>query len=307
MKKNNILVALVFCVICISCYSQHQNKQNLKDIYFGLKAPDLNPEIFAPDIISTDEFEFGMAFSNDGNEIYFTRRPNYNGSNNRIYATKFKDHQWSTPKLASFGMNTFEFEPTISPDGSILYFYSERDGERDSRFDGDLWMSTRQGDDWSKPVFMKSPINKKYCMSVSPSTKGNLFFASNYNGKRGIYKANVKAKSIDDLEYLPKEINEFNGAHPFIAPDESYIIFDAQLNGWGKPELFISFKKEDSTWTKAINMGPEINLTKTEFGAIVSPDGKFLFFHRRVNGKGDLYCMNAKIIQVLKNKSNTKS
>jgi hypothetical protein len=56
----------------------------------------------------------------------------------------------------------------------------------------------------------------------------------------------------------------------------------------------------DGSWTKAKNMGPIINATKTEFGASVSPDGKYLFFHRRINGNGDIYWVDAGIIDALK-------
>ena len=40
--------------------------------------------------------------------------------------------------------------------------------------------------------------------------------------------------------------------------------------------------------------------TRTEFAASVSPDGKYLFFHRTVEGKGDIYWVDAEIIEGLK-------
>jgi hypothetical protein len=46
---------------------------------------------------------------------------------------------------------------------------------------------------------------------------------------------------------------------------------------------------------------PEINATKTEFGASVSHDAKYLFFHRRVDGKGDIYWVDAKVIENIRN------
>ncbi len=74
---------------------------------------------------------------------------------------------------------------------------------------------------------------------------------------------------------------------------------DAQLSGRGKPELFINFGHTDDTWTEPINMGPLINATKTEFGTSVFPDGKYLFFHRRKNGNGDIFWVNAKVTEDL--------
>jgi|GEM_PF-7037997 len=37
--------------------------------YFGLKAPGMVPEVFAPGIVSTGQFEFGIAFSRDGTGV----------------------------------------------------------------------------------------------------------------------------------------------------------------------------------------------------------------------------------------------
>lgn len=140
-------------------------------------------------------------------------------------------------------------------------------------------------------------------MGVSSTLDGTLYFASNYDGKRGIFRCKSQNDTYSEIEFLPEEINSIGGAHAFVAPDESYLIFDAQVSGRGKPELFISFQKNDTSWTKAINMGSSINATKTEFGASVSPDGKYLFFHRRVNGNGDIYWMSADIIKNIKVKA----
>lgn len=265
--------------------------------YFGLKPPGTNPEIFASGIISTNEFEFGGTFSKDMKEYFFTRRPTYEGNANRIYYSQFTDDKWTIPVLAPFAKDIFEFEPVMSPNKDKLYFYSERKEMRNAQFDGDIWVTEKTTNGWNKPVHFASPINKKWCMSVCPSLANTLFFTSSYNGKRGIFKAKNQNGEYPAVEFLDDNINSTYFSHPFIAPDESYIIMDAQLSGRGKPELFISYKKKDNSWTNPINMGTTINATKTEFGASVSPDGKCLFFHRRVNGKGDIYWVSTKIIE----------
>ena len=72
-------------------------------------------------------------------------------------------------------------------------------------------------------------------------------------------------------------------AHPFISPDESYILWDSRRStGYGNADIYISFKNPDSTWSKAINLGDQINTASSEFGATVTPDGKYLFFNRNV-------------------------
>ena len=268
--------------------------------YFGQAPPGIIPKIFAPGFVSTEEFEFSGTFSNDGTEYFFTRRPTYEGRDNRIYYSQLLNGEWTKPKFASFAKDLFEFEPVMVPNEDKIYFFSERKENRDTRYDGDLWVTEKTKVGWSEPSYFLSPVNKKWCMSVSSTLKGTLYFTSNYDSKRGVFKSPNEKGDYIKIDYLPSEINTVYYSHPFIAPDESYIIMDAQVSGRGKPELFISFKNGDNSWTEPINMGATINATKTEFGASVSPDGKYLFFHRRVKGNGDIYWVDAGVIDDLK-------
>ena len=94
--------------------------------------------------------------------------------------------------------------------------------------------------------------------------------------------------------------------------------------GFGGVDLFVSFKKEDGSWTKGKNMGADINSSATEYCPTVSPDGKYFFFtsNRKAyksysetpltyeekirilnshgNGLGDIYWVDARIIEELK-------
>ncbi len=72
-------------------------------------------------------------------------------------------------------------------------------------------------------------------------------------------------------------------SYPFIAADESYIIFsrdsrrfDSQGNKIaGDRKLMISFRDKDKNWKKPVILGP--SFSKARFPS-VSPDGLFLFF-----------------------------
>lgn len=300
MKIKQYLLITLF-LSTVTSFAQENSKEFISDkLYFGQNPPGLIPEVFAPGIISTEEFEFSGTFSKDGKEYFFTRRPTYEGNSNRIYYSQLIENEWTAPALAPFAKDVFEFEPVMSSMDNKIYFYSERNELRDNRYDGDLWVTEKTSSGWSNASYFLSPVNKKWCMSVSPSTTGTLYFSSNYDGIRGIYKAENINGLYPEVEYLPEVINSDFYSHPYIAPDESYIIMDAQPSGRGKPELFISFRKTNGEWTSPINMGTKINATKSEFGASVSPDGKYLFFHRRVNGNGDIYWVDAKIIEELK-------
>ena len=50
-------------------------------------------------------------------------------------------------------------------------------------------------------------------------------------------------------------------------------------------------------------MGPTINSEETEYGPMLSPDGKYLFFTSTRSGDGDIYWMDAAIIEEHKPKN----
>ena len=82
-------------------------------------------------------------------------------------------------------------------------------------------------------------------------------------------------------------------AHPCIAPDGSYLLFDVG----GGNHLFVCFKKIDGTWGEAIDLANH-GFDKMAGGATISHDGKYLFFHLN----GDIWWVNAKIIEKLRPK-----
>jgi len=140
-------------------------------------------------------------------------------------------------------------------------------------------------------------------MYVSAAENGNLYFTSEAEGAKpedelSIYYSLKEEGQYASFKKMGKEIN--NGtmiAHPYIAPDESYIIFDGKRpSGYGDCDLYISFNK-NGTWTEAYNLGPEINTDQCEMTASVSPDGTHLFFHRGGDDKGDIYWVDFRSIK----------
>ncbi|MCE7748980.1 MAG: hypothetical protein GPJ51_11320 [Candidatus Heimdallarchaeota archaeon] len=271
--------------------------------YFNQELPKDVPEVFAPGIISTDGYEFAGTFTPDGKEFFFTRRPTFEGSANRIYYSARQDGDWSKPKLAPFAMDVFEMLPYVTPAGDRIFFSSYRPKPESSNRAGEIWYSDKADMGWSDARQLDASLNKKFTMFITSTADDTLYFTAKDEDRRGIFKSRLIDDVYQEPEYLPTEINSISPAHPFIAPDENYLIVDAQLKGMGLPELFISFRKEDGTWTKVLNMGDTINSTSTEYGANLSPDGKYLFFHRRNQSKGDIYWVSARIIANLREKA----
>jgi len=267
--------------------------------YFNQNPPGDIPLVFAPGIISTEHYEFAGSFTPDGKEFFFTRRPTFEGSDNRIYHCTVQDGKWTEPKLAPFALDVFEMLPYVTPKGDKLFFSSYRLKPEEAIRDGEIWYSEKIKQGWTEARYFDASLNRKFTMYITSMSTGTLYFTAKIGDKRGIFKSQFVDGQYQEPEYLPSEINSIGAAHPFIAPDESFLIVDSQQKGIGKPELFISFKNKDGNWTEMVNMGNEINATSTEYGASLSPCGNYLFFHRRIQNKGDIYWVSADIIKTL--------
>ncbi len=287
IKTASILTFLL--VLISSCKKEENSNLTL----LGDQIPSDTALVFGKDIISTDAFEFAITFSPEMDELFFTRRKPE--ANNEIYTMKLVNGTWSDPELAFFTPEKgWDFEPHINPKGDILYFGSTRPLNDSIKSGLHQWYSEKNTNGWSKPVPLEEPFVNRFVMYLTSSENGNLYFTSNDEGAKpehgGIYKAITEENQYGNVKRMGEDINlpELQWkAHPYIAPDESYIIFDGESDsGFGENDLYISFNK-NSVWTEAYNLGPEINTDQTEMCPSVSPDGKYLFFHRGVYVEGE--------------------
>jgi Tol biopolymer transport system component len=299
----------------------------LKGPYLGQKPPGMTPEIFAPGIISTNMNAAKIAFSPDGKRMAFTLM-NYNHSFYTMVFMKQENGVWSKPEVAPFSGKYHDSEPYYSLDGTQLFFNSDRplDGQKEPK-DYDIWVVERKESVWGKPVNLGFTVNSdKNEVNPAVSQNGTLYFSSNRDGGRGkndIYMSKLINGKYAKPENLGDAINtSFFESGPYIAPDESYLIFNRYRSHTGSG-LHISFRKNDGSWSTAINMNTE----RTGFHGFVSPDSKYLFFtssrnpyfpypdhhltydeiikifNSPLNGSTNIYWMDAKIIEDLKPKN----
>lgn len=96
-----------------------------------------------------------------------------------------------------------------------------------------------------------------------------------------IYKSKYKDGRFSEPEKLPEKVNSKNGSFDgVISPDGSYYILCVygKEDSFGGTDLYITFKKDKDNWTPLKNLGKTINTKKHEGSAMISPDGKYLFF-----------------------------
>ncbi len=263
--------------------------------YFGQTLPGAEPRVFAPGIVSAAEhFEFAITFSPDGREIYFTRRPD--GGRNTLMTSRWEPGGWTSPAEAGVAQGFPANEPHVTPDGRRIFFGSNRPRPGRAAPEYGIWTAERTPSSaWDEPRYHGPG------MYVSTARAGNLYMMD-FSGQAG---EGVALFPWADGRYgrpalVGGGVNSPRPAvHAFIAPDESYILFDSTARPGaqgGEGDLFVCFRKSDGSWSEAYNLGDAINTPGTNFCPSVSPDGKFIFYA----SCRDIYWVSAKVLDGLK-------
>lgn len=308
------ILLLLGCSFGCDSFSTHHR-------YFGQTPPGMVPELFAPGIVSSEHQEHSsLAISPDGKEMYWSiwRLPHdFQRFPQVIMFVKFENGAWSEPQIAPFSGTYRDGGPAFSLDGDRIYFYSRRpvEGKSEDAHENDIWYVERVEDGWSEPVHLGDAINSA-STDATPSlaANGNMYFTTTrvqYEdpvGRNDIFFAECRDEGYLDAIGVGPAVNTDHSrdSFPFIAPDESYLLFsrdnrrfDAEGNVIeGDRRLMVSFKGDDGEWMDAVEMGPTFH--RTRFPS-VSPDGKYLFFTKFTEGgHEDFYWVDAQVIENLR-------
>jgi hypothetical protein len=253
----------------------------LKGPYLGQKAPGIVPALFAPLPLRANETWFwhgSPSFSADGGELYFVRYIKGQNYAEMMRLLREKD-DWRAPERASFSSPQHrDNNPFFAGDGS-LYFYS-------ARFGGSICRVVRRGDTWSppEPVSLAVPAGKVMGRQFS-ITSQRVIYAELWttdDTDSDLYRWEPVEGRYPAAEKIDGSINtpalDFM---PFIDPEETFLLFCSNVSGgFGQTDIYASFRNADGTWTRAQNLGPDVNSAAGEAFPFVSTDGKFFFFCR---------------------------
>jgi Tol biopolymer transport system component len=258
-------------------------------------APSLTPSLFGPRVISTEDDEFGITFSPDGKTCFFTKRTpsTISSSTYVICSSHLVNGTWTEPAIAPFSGKYKDFNPFITPDGSRLFFISNRPGPGKTTSDGDIWMVPKKGEGWGEPENLGAPVNTPgWELSCAVTANGTIYFISlnTTTGKQGLYRSRLVGGKYSTPDYIGDSATNFDDASDiYVSPDEKILLFsskfrsDALTSGNGasasypRSDLYLSFN-ENGKWTTPRNAGKPINSTAEEANPCISPDGKTLFF-----------------------------
>ncbi len=272
-----------------------------------------------PAITSLSNFQNLRDFtiSSKGEEAYITVQSPL-AEVSVIVQIKKNTKAWSEPSIVAFSGKYNDLEPFLSPDNLRLYFVSNRpliDSGSKQPKDYDIWYVERKEtySEWGIPINIGSPINTggdEFYPTVS--TNNNLYFTSDsINSKDkddifySVWKNGTYSKPINLGDSINTNGYEFNS---YISPDESYLIYSGynRKDGLGSGDLYISFMNNTHHWSKAINLGKEINSKYMDYCPFVDSNSGILYFTSKRSSfekHNDFDSMASLIKEISKNKN----
>lgn len=263
----------------------------------------MTPEIFATEIISTEKSEGSSGFAFNGRIFIFQR---FIDRECHTYMMTRTNNQWSIPELIPFWKQLIHNgDFVILPDDKTMFYQVKQ--QISDRLDSDIWQIRLLGEQWGPQTKLPEPINSASNESyASRASSGTLYFFSSRSGGKGKFDL-YRSEYRNGLYEEPLNIKELNTRSdewdPFIAPDESYIIFCSTMpGGMGMDDLYISYKNHENQWCDPVHMGILINSPRSENRPYVTHDVRFFFYTSSKRGNRDIYWVDAKIIEELKAK-----
>ena len=269
--------------------------------YLGQTPPGRRPAVFAPGIVSTGDPDIAhasIAVSPDGAAIVWT----FFHESDRTFRTWWSrkvNGRWTAPSRPPFASDGNATSLSFAPDGRRLFFTSTRPwpagrgawpGPRALEAQR-IWYVERTGGGWSEPRMLDLPDVPRP-LAVSPAASGALYTA----GIRRIPAVGGGYGTPARLSPPLHDRGSHGGGHPFVAPDESYILFNDRWPGHRGYGIVVSYALPGGRWSDPVNLCEALGMERGGSEPMVSPDGRYLFFY----SDHDVYWVDAAVIEELR-------
>jgi hypothetical protein len=256
------------------------------------------PEWSAPvnlgPVVNSTARDDNPGISADGLSLYFGSDRLGGQGNIDIWVTRRDcgNCPWKPPVNLGPPVNTafIDGAPSLSPDGHVLFFHSNRPGAVGL---SDIWVTHRSGskdeDDWEVPVNLGPNVN------TTDDENGPEYVASDGGGalyfNRGnqmaqlsdLYRVEVKRDGRTEGPAQPvTELNApaFNDAAPTLRADAREILFwSTRPVSLGGIDIWVSTRQSaNHPWSPPENAGPPLNTELADLHPELSQDALTLFF-----------------------------
>ncbi|MBS1637765.1 MAG: PD40 domain-containing protein [Bacteroidetes bacterium] len=183
-----------------------------------------------------------------------------------------------------------EYVPLITPDESVMYFTSRREGstgglkDYSGNYYEDVYVSTKENGKWTSPKNVGPPINTNThdaCVALSFDGQNMIIFREADDHITGdLYICHSGANGWSNPVKLGPEINTpFIETSACFSNDTSVIYFSSNKpGGYGGRDLYRIKKLPNGKWSLPYNLGPTINTSRDDDSPFLHPDGVTLYF-----------------------------
>ena len=257
----------------------------------------MSSQSFTPFPESYNRLVQGVSFTPDGSVLFctlpFRERGEAKGIGMAshmprlaIYRSTLENGSWGEPKLLEFSGQYEDYEPTLSPNGELLFFNSDRPLKDDQKVQkNSIWFSELEQGIWKEPQSLMI-INRADTEQSYPtiSRKGKLIYCKEVvmDGKSGffLFETHFTGSYTEVGRKISFSNFDGNTSDPWLSPNEDYLIFTGfNVDDWpGTCDLYISFFWKDQ-WNEPIGL-KELNSEGPDFSPTISPDGKWIYYRK---------------------------
>jgi outer membrane protein OmpA-like peptidoglycan-associated protein len=196
-----------------------------------------------------------------------------------------------------------EIGPIITQDGKTLYIDRKNHPENTPGSENDdIWISHNQNGKWEMVKNIGKPLNNRshnFVLSISPDENSMLVNGTySPNGETSAPGVSITHRTMAGWEF-PKKVeiedyyNDANQISYNLSADRKTLIMSVRRkDSYGENDLYVSFLREDDTWTRPMNMGSSLNTLGDEATPYLAADGVTLYFStsgRPGYGAGDVF------------------
>ena len=251
--------------------------------------------------INTMWSEGELAFADDGTMVFTTDRQDLAvapGDPKDLYIAAFNEEagQWNTPVNMGIPVNAApathidplrrgdDREPWITPDGSTIFFKSDRLATTTPPNASDVFVTHKVGGEWTEPELVGYPISTdagdEHCPMLLQDGE-TLCFASSRDGGLGgsdiwCSQEDADGNWQDPVNQGPN-INTAASEFHFMEDKDGWVYFTSgRPGGFGGMDIWASKHVDGETgpeaWGPAVNLGPTVNTASADMCPALLPD-----------------------------------
>lgn len=236
-------------------------------------------------VVSSPMPEYGLVLTPDGDTAVFARKSGpwgQSGSRSVLYVSYRQGSDWTDPTPV-FSEASSADDPFFSPDGSTLYFTTNRVFGGGVKADSDIWVIDYSTNTFRNPRPVENVNSAAEEYSPVLTADGSLYFASSRDGGLGagdIWVSRSGNGAFQAPENLGAPVNTAGGEwNVFVATNQRYLVVEASGRADAKSPSgdFYLHNKNGKTWGPAIPLA-HINTTGSDLLPRLSPNDQYFLY-----------------------------